>query len=142
EEAGSSKRAAGQSGMRGEPRAETAQRNEEVSAQRLLREVVDKVVSAAGDECLVAVGGSPEMAKHVFSSLPDRVQSRSLELSGLPTDATDAQLRDAIESAASTISERLQAELVHDVVETTRSDGRAALGLERTERALQVGAVE
>lgn len=140
--AGSSSRAGARSGARGESRSDAAQRVENTATQRMLREVETVVSSAAGDGHLVVLGGNSDTTASILRALSERVKERTIELSGITADSPNAELRTAIESAASALSLRLQRALVDQVIDTTRSAGRASLGRERTERALEAGAVD
>lgn len=140
--AGSSSRAGARSGARGESRSDAARRSEHAATQRMLREVESVVSAAATDGHLVVLGGNSDTTSAILRGLPDRVRERTIELSGVTVDAPNAELRAAIESAASTLSLQLQQTLVEQVIDTTRSAGRASLGRERTERALEAGAVD
>lgn len=139
---GSSKRAAGSSGQRGEARVDAARRSEDAATQRMLGDVVDRVEAAAKSGHLLVVGGSSEAVSSLMRSLSTAASDRTMEVSGISTDVSAAQLKEAVEEAASALSLRLQRNLVNEVIETTRSAGRACLGHEQTERALQAGAVD
>jgi hypothetical protein len=140
--AGSSKRASTHSGVRGESRGDAAKRSEQVAAQRMLREVQDALSEPTSEGHLLVVAGAPETTAALLHALPERARERTIEVSGVHADATPAELKDVIESAASALSVRLQQALVEQVIDITRSAGRACLGREHTERALQAGAVE
>lgn len=140
--AGGSKRASTHSGARGETRGDAARRSEEVATQRLFREVSDAVSASVRDGHLLVVAGNPENVAALLRAVPERARERTIDLPGVPTDATHAELKEAIEAAASALSIRLQRGLVGEVLEATRSAGRACVGREHTERALQAGAVD
>lgn len=140
--AGSSKRAATRSGMRGAPRGDVAQRIGVVTTRRMLREVLDAVAEPIDRGHLLVLAGSAETTTSLLRALPERARERTIDLPGLTVDATPARLREGVEAAASTLSIRLQRALVDEILDTTRSAGRACLGLERTERALRAGAVD
>ena len=140
--AGSSKRASTHSGMRGESRGDAAKRSEQASAQRMLREVRDALAEPASEGHLLVVAGAPETTAALLRVLPERAVERTIEVAGVTADATPAELKEAVESAASALSTRLQRTLVEQVIDVTRSAGRACLGRDHTERALQAGAVE
>lgn len=139
---GSSKRASTHTGVRGEARGDAAKRVEQTAAQRLIREVQDALSEPSSDGHLLVLAGSSEMTAGILAGLPERARERTMELSGVQADATPAELKEAVEEAASSLSLRLQRALVEQVIDTTRSAGRACLGAEQTERALQAGAVE
>jgi peptide subunit release factor 1 (eRF1) len=140
--AGASKRASTHSGMRGEPRGDTARRISEVATQRMVREVLTKLPERVGEEGLLVITGTSETMSTILRALPDRLRTRAIDVPGVHTDASDAELREVVEAAASELSARLQKDVVDEVIEATRSAGRACLGRERTERALRMGAVD
>jgi hypothetical protein len=140
--AGSSKRASTHSGVRGESRGDAARRSEQVSSQRLLREVRDALSEPASEGHLLVIAGAPETTAALLRALPERAGERTIEAHGVPADASAAELKEAVESAASALSIRLQQALVDQVIDAARSGGRGCLGREHTERALQAGAVE
>jgi len=140
--AGSSARAATHSGMRGEPRADAARRIGEVATQRMLREVLDALSGPMEGGHLLVLAGNAETTAALLQALPERVRERTIDVPGVPVDASPARLKEAVEAAASILSIRLQRALVDEVIDVTRSAGRACLGLERTERALRQGAVD
>ncbi len=139
---GSSKRASTHSGARGEARGDAAKRVEQAAAQRMIRDVLDALSEPAREGHLLVLAGHSETTSALLRALPERVRERAMEASATQTDATPAELKEAVESAASALSLRLQRALVGQVIDTTRSAGRACLGREPTERALQAGAVE
>ncbi|HET8656264.1 MAG TPA: hypothetical protein VFL93_12160 [Longimicrobiaceae bacterium] len=139
---GASKRAATHSGVRGEPTGDVARRSREASTQRMLREVLGAVAQPVSEGHLLVAAGDPATTAALLRALPERARTRAIEAPGVHADATPAELKEAIEAAASALSARLQRALVHEVVDATRSAGRACLGREPTERALQAGAVD
>jgi hypothetical protein len=138
----SSKRPSTHSGSRGETRIDATRRMEGSSTQRMLREVVAAIPESADENPLMVVAGNAELVTNLMHALPDRVRERTIDIPALKVDATSAELKEAVETAASALSLRLQRALVEKVIEAARSEGRGALGRERTERALEAGAVE
>src|SRR5690606_24455809 len=145
-EFGSSKRAGRSSGMRGEPRTDAYQRQMDAWTERLIRNIVAEVtnrkVPRGQDDPLVVVSGDPEVVNAVLDRLGEPQRARAIAALGLRPDASDTEVREAVESAASTLSARLQDELVASVIDAARADGRACLGQQRVERALEAGAVD
>lgn len=130
------------SGWRGEAGSDAARRSEEAATQRMLREVVDAVSGPLNSGHLLVAAGTAEATAALLRTLPDRTRERAIEVSGVRADASNAELKEAVESAASTLSSRLHRALVDEVLDTTRSGGRACLGRDATERALQQSAVD
>lgn len=140
--AGGSNRPSTHSGARGETRSDAANRSEEAATQRLLRDVLDALSGPVNEGHSIVVAGSSEVAVALIRAIPERAEERTIDLAGIGMDATHAELKEAIEAAASTLSIRLQRGLVEEVLEATRSAGRACVGREPTERALEAGAVD
>ena len=140
--AGAPNRSPARSGVRGVSRADAAQRTEDVSAQRLLREVSDALSQPATAGHLLVIAGHAETSGAILRGLSERIRERAIEVPEINADATTAELKEAIDGAASTLSNRLQQGLVEEVLNTTRAGGRACLGREPTERALEAGAVD
>lgn len=138
----SSKRASTHSGTRGESHADAAQRGDDASTRRLLRAILDAVSGPVSDGHLLVLVGNPEMMAALLRALPERARERAINVPGVPADATTAELKEVVDAAASTLSSRLQRALVDQVMDATRSAGRACLGREHTARALQAGAVD
>lgn len=140
--AGAAKRPSSHTGARGESRVDAARRIEEVSTQRMLREVLDAVSGPGTERHLFVLGGNGETVAALIEGLPERARDRAAGIPGLRVDATLAEVKEAVEEAASALSLRLQKALVDEVLDTARSAGRACLGPERTDRALEAGAVD
>ncbi|HEX6927559.1 MAG TPA: hypothetical protein VF167_19195 [Longimicrobiaceae bacterium] len=139
---GSSKRAAAHSGIRGESRDDAARRSDEVAMQRMIRDVLEILQAAGRAGHLLVVAGNNGVVAAIQRQLPARLHERMEALSGIRPDASLAELKEAIETAASGLSLRLQRALVEDVLDTTRSAGKACVGREHVERALDIGAVD
>ncbi|MBX6364427.1 MAG: hypothetical protein IRZ00_11215 [Gemmatimonadetes bacterium] len=139
--AGAAKRAATTTGVRGEPRTDAARRQAAEAWRRLLREIV-ATAGRAGADGLLVVAGSADATAAIMRALPERLADRAMEVPGLTVDASGAEIRQAVDAAASELSLRLQRRLVADVLEATAAAGRACVGPEPTERALRAGAVE
>jgi hypothetical protein len=139
---GSSKRASNSSGIRGESRTDTAQRLKATSTERILREVVQELAEHQNEDTLIMLAGNGEMTAAILRNLPENLRNRTRVIGELHVDASEGEIREAVEASASALSAHLQRELVDHVIDATRSDGRGCLGPERVERALQAGAVD
>jgi len=134
---GMSKQGTTRTGIRGETSADHAQRILGVSADRMLKHLMDRVGEAAGPHGFVVIGATTEVAARAHAMLPKALQSRALEAPPLHIEMKDSEVREAAEHYASLLTERHQEELLTQVVDAARSGGRACLGREETERALQ-----
>lgn len=140
--AGASKRATNRSGTRGEPRSDAARRIGEVASRRMLREVLDTLSGPVDAGHLLVLAGNAETTAALLRALPERARERTIDVAGVPVEASLAEVKEAVEAAASALSLRLHRALVEEVIDSTRSAGRACLGREHTERALRMGAVD
>jgi hypothetical protein len=136
------KRAATRTGMRGSTGTDTAQRLLAAGAERLLRAAVDRVVETAGDDGFLVLGGTPEMTAAAERRLPDRLRDRVLANPSLHLEMSSAEVKDALEAAASTLSARLHRALAEEVVDLARAGGRGCTGIEATASALGAGSVD
>jgi hypothetical protein len=127
--------------MRGPSGADLENRLRESSRQRLVRQIIDTLGTGEEGELLVA-GGNAEIVASLLGSLPPSLRSRSIHAQGLAADATEAEIRPIVEERSSELSLHLAGDLVAEVIDVARSDGRACLGVPHTERALQAGAVD
>lgn len=137
-----SKRPATHTGVRGATGTDVAQRVEERTVRRLVRDVVEALAVPIREKHLLVIGGRAEAPREIERALPERARDYAIVAPGIDPDASDAVLKEAIEAAASALSSRLHEALVDEIIETTRAAGRACLGAQLTERALDAGAVD
>jgi hypothetical protein len=134
---GMSKRAMSHTGVRGETSTDAGKRALEMSFERMLKYVVDVTGGLAGSHGFLVLGGVSESVSRAMSEFPKHLHPRILEVPGLYIDVGTAELKELIERAASELTKRGQKELLDTVVESAGAGGRACLGLEETERALE-----
>ncbi|NIP58598.1 MAG: hypothetical protein GWM92_09930 [Gemmatimonadetes bacterium] len=132
-----SKRASTHSGTRGKTGTDAAQRFLEVGSERMLKQMVDQLSEIVGDDGLLVIGGTPEMVAKAAQSVPKRMSGRVAERPSMHVEMSAAEVRDAVEDAATELSRKLQGQLVGEVVDAALSNGRGCLGPEETERALR-----
>lgn len=138
----SSKRASTTTGTRGKTGTDAAQRYLEVSSERMLKHMVDVVSEMVGDDGFLVIGGTPEMVSRAARAVPKSVARRVAERSSTHVEMSDAEVKSAVEEAATSLSRELQASLVEQVVDQAHADGKGCLGPEETERALKEGRVD
>lgn len=134
---GQRKRSAHRTGLRGETATDQAQRILEVSTDRMLKELVQVLGERASDHGFLVLGGTPETVKRMADAVPKGLATRTVEKPSLHLEMTSAEVRDAVEAAASELTERLQSTLLEEVVDQARAHGRGCLGREETEQALR-----
>lgn len=129
------------SGTRGQTATDAAQRLLEEGASRLQGAVADKLQALAGSDGFAVIGGTPE----VVSALSQRMahlEGRVLERPSLHFGMSDADVKAAIEEAASELSRGVQERLLDGVVDLARAGGKGCLGEEATDKALREHRVE
>ncbi|HKK93737.1 MAG TPA: hypothetical protein VJ925_09890 [Longimicrobiales bacterium] len=129
------RRSAERSGTRGNA-TDDAQRQVELKAEALLDRTVGRVAELAGAHGLVVIGGTRETGKRLLHTLPNGLETRTMEVGSLHLDMSRAELKTHAEGAASEITQRLQDELVDRVLDQARSGGKGVLGDEDTAAAL------
>ena len=132
-----SKRAATHTGTRGETGTDAAQRALEVTSERMRKRLMEVVSEVVGQKGLLVIGGTPEMVSAAANSVPKAMNGRVVERPSLHVEMSPPEVKEAVEDAASELSEDLQGELVDQVVNQARANGRACLGRDETERALR-----
>jgi hypothetical protein len=137
-----SKRATSHSGVRGKTATDAAQRFLGVGSDRMVKALVDRIADAAGDEGMVVVGGNVEAVAAVMGHLPQSLEKRTIQRTALVFEMSDAEARDEIEQAASELNQRVQEELLGEVVDQARSGGKGALSPEAVRKALGEGRVD
>jgi hypothetical protein len=137
-----SKRPSVHTGSRGQTATDAAQVQLEVGAERLFKRLVERLVERMGRDGHLVLGGSLEGVRHVSDHLPNHLRLRSIDQSTLRVEMSDAELRDAVELAASQLNQGLQEQAISDVIDAARSGGKGSLGAEPVEKALREGRVD
>lgn len=125
------------SGVRGETATDQAHRILEASSERMWKDLVRTVLATAEPHGLVVLGGTPETVGRLMDLVPETAKPRVMERPSLHLALSLAEAREAVEQAAHELTQRLQEALVDEVIERARSNGRAVLGREATEKALR-----
>ncbi|HEX7088930.1 MAG TPA: hypothetical protein VF192_02270 [Longimicrobiales bacterium] len=129
-------------GRRGATRADLRSGLAEMAAERLARASVEKAVGLAGDDGFLVLGGTAEMVAMAARQLPRTMAGRVIELPSLYVTMPAAELKDALEAAASAHSRKRQEGLVAAALDDARAGGLSTLGREGVEHALREGRVE
>jgi len=137
-----SKRGTTHTGVRGESDTDVANRLGQVAAERLLKNVVEKIAGHTGRDGRVVVGGPPETTAATLSHLPKGLRERAIEDPTIDFYTTAAELGRATEVAAAALRAQARGRLVEQVVDLAGAGGRACLGRQATERALAEQRVE
>lgn len=135
-ESASSPRAGGHSGARGEPGSDVAQRLKDSSAARMRSEILEAVRDLAGRDGLVVFGGTGEMVS-AMARESEGLGDRFVERSSMHLGMSDAEVKAAVEEAASELTRGLQGRLLTEVLDAARSGGRGSLGVQATREALR-----
>ena len=140
-ESSMSKRASTYTGSHGETGTDAAQRALEKSASDLQARLVEVVEELAGREGYVVLGGIAERESAVAGQLA-KMADRLTVVPSMHLGMSEAEVRSAVETAASEISRRRQGELLGAVMDMARSGGKGALGVPATEDALRGAQVD
>lgn len=130
------------SGIRGKTGTDAAKNFLDVERERMVTRVAEEVRDEVGKDGLLILGGAERTVDALVGELGDLAADRRRVLGSLSFDMSDAKLRDAVETAASEISQSLQGDIVRTLVERARSNGDACLGEEETEKALSEARVD
>lgn len=137
-----SKRAATHTGVRGQTDTDVAQRMQQVSSERMMKDLVELIAEKAGRGGLVVLGGTPETIASAAHQLPAELARRAIERLSMTWYMSNAELTEEVESAASELNRRLQEDLLSGVIDQAKSGGRGQLGPEAVEKALRNGQVD
>ena len=118
-----SKRAVGHTGVRGETSTDAARRILAHSSERMLKHAIGIVSERSEPHCFLVLGGATDIVVRAKEELPKDLQGRTVEASSLYVDIGDAELRDAVEQAASALTRRTQDELLEQVMEAAGPGG-------------------
>jgi hypothetical protein len=139
---GVGKRGATHSGVRGQTGSDAAQRFLDAGSERMIKGLMETLETRLAGDGFLVLGGTPETISAMTQHASSYRTGRLLEQPSLHLDMSAAQVRDAAEAAASTLTRRLQGELVEDVVDQAHARGRGCLGREASEKALLEGRVD
>jgi hypothetical protein len=137
-----SKRPTGRSGVRGKTGTDAAQRFLGVGSERMMKKLAEALTERLGTEGHLVVGGTDEAVSLLREHLPQTLHDRVIHPHTLRVEMSDAEVRDALEAAASELTQSLQLQLLDEVVNQAKSGGRGALGSEPVEKALKEGRVD
>jgi hypothetical protein len=129
-------------GTRGATGTDAAQRELRAGTRRMLQELARRLTVLAGAESWVVIGGTPQSAKAAQAALPVSLAHRTVVRPQLHIWASDAEIRDAAERAASELQDAEDLEGVDSAIAQAAGARRGATGAEATLRALASGAVE
>lgn len=131
------KRASDHTGIRGKTGSDAAQRLFAVERDRLVTRVAEAAGRSIGDDGVVVIGGVERAVAALKRRLGSLGDGRLATRTGLHIDMPDAAVREAVEDAASELSDRRHRDLVAYVLDLARGGGDACLGAEDVERALR-----
>jgi len=137
-----SKRPTGHSGMRGQTGTDAAQKFLGVGSERMMKKLAERLVERVGTDGHLVVGGTPEAVAQARDHLPDGLASRTIEWSSLRVEMPEAEVRDAVEAAASKLNQAHQERHLSEVIDLARSGGKGALGADPVLKALRESRVD
>jgi hypothetical protein len=128
-------------GSRGVTAADEVDRVRRHARDVLVRTAAQRLMALAGATGWLVVGGATRMAKRLAHALPARSAERMLERPALRVDATAAEIRRAAARSASELRRAEDDREISALIARAASDGRGVVGVQRTRRALDQGAV-
>jgi hypothetical protein len=129
-------------GTRGATGTDAAQRELRSGTRKMLHELARRLVTLAGAESWVVIGGTPMPARAALSALPEALAPRTLLTPSLHIWASEAEIRDAAERGAAALQEAHDLVAVSAAIERAAQAGRGATGIDATLGALSSGAVD
>lgn len=138
---GVGKRAGTHTGSRGQTGTEAAQALLDEGAAKLHARVIEILGDLAGNDGLVVLGGTPELVA-ALGRRAGHFGDRLIERPSMHMGMSDADVKTAVEEAASEVSRRLQGGLLAEVVDLARAGGKGSLGAAATQSALREGRVD
>jgi hypothetical protein len=133
--------AVGSTGSRGETGTDAGQRALDVSASRMHARLMEVVGDLAGRDGFVVLGGTRETVSAV-ARLAGAYEGRIVEWPSMHLGMSQAEVKEALEKAASELSRSAQDELLSQIVDAARSGGKGCLGIQATKEALRDGRVD
>jgi peptide subunit release factor 1 (eRF1) len=128
-------------GTHGRPAADELSRRESAAFDRMLAQVLARVDVLVGADGWLVVAGHARGVRELVAALPRGLVSRTEEVPGLTAKATDAELREAIAAAVSTLTRRRDGDLVAQLLDRAAEGGLARTHWDATVAALRAHAV-
>jgi hypothetical protein len=127
---------------RGAVATEAVQRRRRDAFHRLATTLATRLVHLAGDDGWVAIGGTPEWAKHAADALPRQLDGRVHVSPTLDHGAQDDVIAAEARHAATVLRAAHGRALADQLLERAGGHGRAAAGVAAVQRALRARAVD
>lgn len=127
-------------GTRGTTTADVVDRARRHGTQRMLRELVDHIMTVAAADEWIVIGGTSVSAE-LLSMLPPATGQRAGVVTGLSAGTAAAPLRAAAREQARRLRQRLDRELVETAIAHAAEGGRGSVGEEASRAALEMNDV-
>jgi hypothetical protein len=137
-----SKRPTAHSGVRGKTATDAAQKSLGIVADRMMKKLAEGLTERVGTTGHLVIGGTTESVAQAREHLPSGLRSRTIEWPSLRVEMSDAEVRDALEAAASKLNQSRQEEELAEVIDQARSGGKGALGADPVQKALKESRVD
>jgi hypothetical protein len=137
-----SKRPTAHSGVRGKTGTDAAQKSLDTGSERMMKRLAERVVDRLGHHGHLVLGGTPEAVAAAREHLPPAVAARTIDWPSLRVEMSDADVRDALEAAASKLNQSLQTDALSHVIDLAKSGGKGALGADPVLKALRESRVD
>ncbi|HEY0970270.1 MAG TPA: hypothetical protein VGE02_04745 [Gemmatimonadales bacterium] len=121
---------------------ERGQRRQEAAFESLAATLAERLAELADEEGWILVGGSREWARVAGEALPARLTGRVMVSDTLDHDATDAQITEAAQHAATALRAAHGQALLDSLLQDAGAPGLSASGVPSVQRALKRRAVD
>ena len=128
-------------GVRGETKTDVAARSLGVEIETMWTRVINTVVEIAGRDSYVVYCGPAGRVGAFRPALTDELDARIGEIPRLRVDVSQAELKDALQAAATDMTSKRQEAFLEDLIQEAGGSGHAALGPKAAIVHLERGAV-
>lgn len=128
--------------VRGSTGRDAMQRKGEEELGRLIGDTVERVAHHVGNSGWVVLGGAKDVVPRLLAALPRGLAERTLVHPGMRSKATLNEIREAVQDGAARLRDAREQRLVSELVERMHKSSRATVGLDDTQSAIALGAVE
>lgn len=128
-------------GTRGTSGKDAAQKSLLEGRDRMIQEIVRSVVTEAGEDAFVLVGGIKRVTSRIAKPLMDIAPDRVLELDSLDIHATVDEIAKAARAGASELRSATDNRRLSEIADQAGAGGLGALGPDQTRLALENASV-
>jgi hypothetical protein len=127
---------------RGRTAVDEVRRVTEAGLARMVAELAERIVQAAGSDARIVIGGAPEVARRAAAALPSALAARTWLAPMLPRHASDAEIVRAARRGTATLRARQDEALVDALMEQAAADGLGVIRADLTAYELRERTVQ